>query len=98
MKTRRLNPHKNAKDVLRPDEFNPKNVKIRITTFVDEDVLTSLKKIAKSRGSGYQTVLNELLRRGLEDEGAIEVTALSEKSIRRIFREEVARLASKRVA
>ena len=33
------------------DEFDSKNVKIRVTTLLDEDVLIKLKNFAKSRGS-----------------------------------------------
>lgn len=49
-------------DLLRDDALNPRNVKIRITTFIDEDVLIMLKSYAKKRGSKYETLLNSLLR------------------------------------
>lgn len=35
--------------------------KIRITTHLDENVLEELRKLAKTSGSKYQTVLNQIL-------------------------------------
>jgi uncharacterized protein (DUF4415 family) len=43
-------------------EFHPKNVKVRITTMIDLDVLRSLKEAAKKRNTRYQTLMNEVLR------------------------------------
>jgi len=39
-----------------------KEQKIRITTMVDGDVLDELKRQAKERGIGYQTLINSYLR------------------------------------
>jgi len=47
------------------DEFSPKYEKIRITTFVDLDIITSLKKKSKKLGVGYQTLLNDILRKSV---------------------------------
>ena len=44
------------------DEFEPKNVKVRITTFVDQDVLKALKCESKRLGMKYQSLLNQTLR------------------------------------
>ncbi len=44
------------------DEFDPKYTKVRITTFVDLDILKKLKKTAKKLNVGYQTLLNQKLR------------------------------------
>ena len=41
-------------------EFDPRKVKVRITTMVDEDVLNALKDIASSKGEKYQTLLNKV--------------------------------------
>lgn len=43
-------------------EISAKEVKTRVTTFIDTDVLRALKKEAKAKKSGYQTLLNEYLR------------------------------------
>ena len=48
------------------DEFEPRYVKVRITTLVDEDVLNKLKKIAKQHGQKYQTILKLKPKRQLE--------------------------------
>jgi uncharacterized protein (DUF4415 family) len=39
--------------------------KIRVTTFLDEDVLQALKETAQGSGTRYQTLLNQLLRQAL---------------------------------
>lgn len=48
---------------LGPEYFEPKNQKIRITTFLDGEVLEWLKEFAKQKDSKYQTLLNEILRK-----------------------------------
>lgn len=50
------------KDKLSHDEFDKKNTKVRITTFIDVDILEQLKAEAASTGQKYQTLLNEKLR------------------------------------
>lgn len=49
-------------DVLGDEEFSPKNVKERITTMVDQDVLDVIRKRAAAEGIGYQTLINRALR------------------------------------
>ncbi|MEK6705225.1 MAG: hypothetical protein AABZ06_05505 [Bdellovibrionota bacterium] len=56
-----------------PDEsFHTKKVKIRVTTFVDLDVLEELKRRAASENIGYQTFLNRILRQTIFEEKKIE--------------------------
>lgn len=50
------------KDLDDLENLERKDVKVRITTMVDADVLDSLKADAKSKGIGYQTLLNMKLR------------------------------------
>lgn len=78
------------KDILDEDAFNPQKVKVRITTFIDEDVLMMLKEYAKKRGGKYQTVLNALLRAFFDKttKGS-KVQVLSEERVRRIVQEEL---------
>lgn len=47
--------------------------KIRITTYVDNDILKTLRKIATESGGKYQAVLNQVLRQALlgEQEGLL---------------------------
>ena len=81
-------------DILADDAFDPKNVKVRITTFVDEDVLNLLKEYAKKRGAKYQTVLNSLLRSFFDKpKRGKKVQVLSEERVRRIVQEELKRRA-----
>ena len=76
------------------DEFDPKNVKIRITTLIDEDVLLMLKDYAKKRGGKYQTVLNSLLRAFFDKPTrSAKVQGLSEERVRRIVQEELRKKA-----
>lgn len=50
------------KDKLSEDEFNSKNVKERITIFLDQDVVDEFRKRAKTGGGKYQSLMNEALR------------------------------------
>lgn len=47
------------------DEHEFSKGKIRITTFIDEDVYRALKQRARAQGTKYQTLLNDLLREQL---------------------------------
>ena len=49
-------------DVLADDEFIPSNVKIRVTTFIDLDIVQELKNRAQTSKTKYQTLLNNILR------------------------------------
>ena len=59
-------------DKLSKDEFAPKNVKVRITTFVDKDILDKLREEAAESGKKYQSLLNEKLRQTLFEEQSIK--------------------------
>jgi len=39
-----------------------KNAKVRITTYLDQDVLTTLRDVADQSGHKYQSVLNQILK------------------------------------
>jgi uncharacterized protein (DUF4415 family) len=62
------------KDKLENDEFEKRNIKVRITTFIDIDLLERLKEEAAVTGKKYQTLLNEKLRDILLEEEAIKST------------------------
>lgn len=79
------------------DEFSPQNVKVRITTLVDEDALEELKKIAEKRGIKYQTLLNQVIRSFI---GGVTSKSrknrrksLSEDNVRQIVRDELRKRA-----
>jgi len=50
------------KELLADEDFEPKNIKVRINTYIDLDVIDALKKEAKRNGEKYQTLLNQKLR------------------------------------
>ena len=83
-----------TKDLLYDEVFNTKKIKVRITTFVDEDVLMMLKDFAKKRGSKYQSILNALLRAFFDKPArGTKVRGLSEERVRRIVQEELRKQA-----
>jgi uncharacterized protein (DUF4415 family) len=61
--------------------------KVRITTYLDTDVLELLKARGESENKGYQTVLNELLRKQFISEKPLE------EIIRKVIREELKQAA-----
>ena len=65
----------------------PNPNKVRITTYLDADVLELLKARGESENKGYQTVLNELLRKQFEPQKPIE------EVIRQVLREELKKAA-----
>jgi hypothetical protein len=50
------------KSLIEEGDLDPKNAKVRITTFLDGDVLLALRKKADEKGMPYQTMLNDILR------------------------------------
>jgi len=59
---------KDASDAL---EAPLKEVKIRVTTMIDADVLDELKAMAKEAGVGYQSLLNLKLREVILGEAVV---------------------------
>lgn len=74
-------------------ELEPRHVKVRVTTMLDEDVLNALKTIASAKGQKYQTVLNQVLRAFVERKKERKLTPVGEKRIREIVREEIRKRA-----
>lgn len=62
--------------------------KVRITTYIDSDILASLKSEAERLRLPYQTLLNSQLRRAIEPDSS-EKKSPSGEEIRRIIREEL---------
>lgn len=69
------------------EEFDPKNTKIRVTTFIDLDVVLELKKRAKRSRTKYQSLLNQILRDSVF--GPKNEPPLSESKLRSIIKEEL---------
>ena len=59
--------------------------KTRITIMLDNFVIEAFREMAEAEGTGYQTLINRTLRQALTDEH------ITEKSLRRVIREEMAR-------
>ena len=59
------------------------SAKIRVTTYLDEDVLQALKETAQGTGVKYQTLLNQILRQSLigEARGILERLEKLEKAV-----------------
>jgi len=50
------------------EDIHPANVKVRITTYISEDVYRWLKREADRTGTPYQILLNQRLRQRMEDD------------------------------
>lgn len=74
-------------------EFEPRHVKVRVTTMLDEDVLKALRKIASSKGQKYQTIMNQVLRAFVERKKERKLIPVGERRIREIVREEIRKRA-----
>ncbi|HCE69123.1 MAG: hypothetical protein A2X82_03965 [Geobacteraceae bacterium GWC2_55_20] len=76
---------KRAKDVPHLAKLQSENTKgkTRITTYLDNDVVEWLKARGEAENKGYQTVLNELLRKQLVPEKPIA------EVLRQVIREEL---------
>lgn len=59
--------------------------KSRITIFLDDDVLAEFRERAAAGGKGYQTLINEALRRAITPDSA----PVTVESLRRVLREEL---------
>ena len=75
--------------------FSPQNVKIRITTFIDEDALQKFKEIAAARKIKYQTLLNQVIRGFVSGKNSKPSSkgGLTEENVRQIVHEELRKRA-----
>ncbi|NJN39637.1 MAG: BrnA antitoxin family protein [Gammaproteobacteria bacterium] len=63
----------------------PHKGKTRISIYIDNDILEAFRARAEKSGTGYQTMMNEALRKFLA-ESDLPVT---EKMLRQVLREEI---------
>jgi uncharacterized protein (DUF4415 family) len=80
------------KEVVR-EALKPENVKVRITTYISEDVYLWLKKEADRTGTPYQILLNQKLRQVFDAERPDSIEARLKK-----LEEELKKLKSKKAA
>ena len=59
--------------------------KTRITIYLDDDVIEAYRQMGDNAGSGYQTLINQALRKTLTKKSV----AVDAKTLRRILREEL---------
>ena len=63
----------------------PQTGKTRITIYIDDDVLETFRQRSDAAGKGYQTIMNEALRKYL---GKVN-QPLDEETLRRVIQEEL---------
>jgi uncharacterized protein (DUF4415 family) len=78
---------KRATEVPHLNKLREEGGKVRITMYLDDDVLREFKAKASSEGTGYQTEINRVLRQYLKSGGLT-----LEELIRKAVREEVSQL------
>jgi uncharacterized protein (DUF4415 family) len=67
----------------------PQKGKTRITIYLDTDILEEFRARADTAGYGYQTMINEALRKYLEN----TEKPLDESVLRQVIREELERVS-----
>jgi uncharacterized protein (DUF4415 family) len=68
-------------DLIEADAFDAKNVKERITIWLDEDVLDGFRQRAKEEGTKYQSLINQILREALKQPSLKERVSRLEKKL-----------------
>lgn len=63
-----------SKEALK-EALKPANVKVRITTYISEDIYRWLKKEADRSGTPYQILLNQKLRQVFDEENPEAIEA-----------------------
>jgi uncharacterized protein (DUF4415 family) len=69
---------------LSPEEFAAKNVKERITIFIDQEVLDQFREQAEKSGSKYQTLINQALREAARKPSLEERIEALENKIKKV--------------
>ena len=63
----------------------PQKGKTRISIFIDNAILDEFRSLAEKTGTGYQTMMNEALRRYLSEADS----PVTEKTLRQVLRQEM---------
>lgn len=63
----------------------PQKGKTRISIFIDNSILDEFRARAQKSGSGYQTMMNDALRRYLSETGQ----PVTEQTLRQVLRQEM---------
>lgn len=92
MSTTGKKPKMGKKELLGDWEPNPKRAKVRISMFIDGDVLLAFKEAAKKTSHGeYQTLMRQTLREAMFGK---RVDPALRETIREVLREELKRGAA----
>lgn len=67
------------------DVFAPENVKIRISTMIDGDVVFALRDRAKKEKTKYQTLINTILRQAVMGGDPLHIDAIEAALLKRGF-------------
>jgi uncharacterized protein (DUF4415 family) len=69
------------------EELSLKNAKVRVTMFIDLDIVQGYKFLAEQRASKYQTLMNQKLRDALDVEmGKDDILTRIKKLERMVFK------------
>jgi len=60
------------KDVLSGKDFEKKNIKERITIWIDEATLDAFRERAKEEGSKYQALINQALQEAIKKPSLVQ--------------------------
>jgi uncharacterized protein (DUF4415 family) len=71
------------------DQVVPQKGKTRITIYLHTDILEEFRSLADEAGYGYQTMINEALRKYLEK----TEKPLNESALRQVIREKLERVS-----
>ena len=63
----------------------PQKGKTRISIFIDDSVLDEVRARAQKAGTGYQTMMNDALRKSLSETDQ----PVTEKTLRQVLRQEI---------
>lgn len=80
---------KDYDDVKRTGDGMPARArkKARVTMYLDPAIVEAFRRLATKRGSGYQTLINEVLRQTIHP----DLAPLTVESLRTVLREELSR-------
>ena len=70
-KTKSANVQFGKKDQLNDSDFDARNIGHRISIVVPEDVLMAYREQAKKEGTGYQTLINRVLRTQISEKSSL---------------------------
>lgn len=69
----------------------PSKGKTRITIYLDDEILANFREQAETAGMGYQTLINEALKKHIQSHSE---QPLTQEELRRILREELSEMRS----